>query len=60
MNATGLGVLVRDAFSGLTSFMNGKAWMRSMVTVALLYNFLKDGTNIFEDISQYLSGPPNR
>ena len=60
MNATGLGVLVRDAFSGLTSFMKDKAWMRSMVTVALLYNFLKDGTNIFEDISQYLSGTPNR
>ena len=59
MKAGGLEVLVGAAFSGLTSIMNGKAWVRSMrafrmVTAALLYDLLKDGPKTFEDISQYL------
>ena len=57
MKASGLGVLVGAAFSGLTSIMNGKAWVRSMrafrmVTAALLYDL--DGPKTFVDISQYL------
>ena len=59
MKASGLEVLVGAAFSGLTSIMNGKAWVKSMrafrmVTAALLYDFLKDCPKTFEDISQYL------
>lgn len=59
MKASGLNVLVGAAFSGVTSIMNGKAWVRSMcafrmVTTTLLYDFLKDGPKTFEDISQYL------
>ena len=59
MKASGLEVLVGAAFSGLTSIMNGKAWVKSMrafrmLTAALLYDFLKDGPKTFEDISQYL------
>ena len=59
MKASGLEVLLGVAFSGLTSIMNGNAWVRSMrafrmVTAALLYDFLKDDPKTFEDISQYL------
>ena len=59
MKASGLEVLVGAAFSGLTSIMNGKAWVKSMhafrmVTAVLLYDFLKDDPETFEDISQYL------
>ena len=55
MKASGLEVLVGAAFGGLTSIMNGKAWVKSMrafrmVTAALLYDFLKDGAKTFEDI----------
>ena len=58
MKASGLEVLVGAAFGGLTSIMNGKAWVKSMrafrmVTAALLYDFLKDGPKTFKDISQY-------
>ena len=47
MKASDLEVLDGAAFSGLTSIMNGKAWVRSMrafhmATEALLYDFLKD------------------
>ena len=57
MKPSGLEILDGAAFSGLTSIMNGKAWVRSMrafrmVTAALLYDFLKDGPKTFEDISQ--------
>ena len=59
LKARGLEVLVGAAFSGLTSIMNGKAWVRSfrafrMATAALLYDFLKDGPKTLEYISQYL------
>ena len=30
MNASGLEVLIGAAFGGLTSIMNGKAWVKSM------------------------------
>ena len=53
MKTSGLEVLIGAAFGGLTSIMNGKAWMKSM-RAALLYDFLKDGPKTFEDISQYL------
>ena len=44
MKASGLDLLVGAVFSGLTSIMNGKAWVRPMrafrmVTAALLYDF---------------------
>ena len=59
MKGNGPEVLVGAAFGGLTSIMNGKAWVKSirafrMVTAALLYDFLKDGPNTFKNISQYL------
>ncbi len=57
--ASGLDVLVGAAFRGLTSIMNGKAWVRSMrafriVTAVLLFDFVKDGPKTFEDIDLYL------
>ena len=59
MKGSGLKVLVGAVFGGLTSIMNGKAWVKSMrafrmVTAALLYDFLKDGPKTFEAISQFL------
>ena len=59
MKASGLEVLVGDAFGGLISIMNNKAWVKSMrafrmVTAALLYDFLKDGPKAFENMSRYL------
>ena len=59
MKASGVDILISAAFAGITSIVNGKAWINALrayhlIIAVLLHNFYSNGAKTYEELNVYL------